>query len=942
MKDKLRKFLALMLVASFASVGTFQVYVSAENDEEEVVLEEDLLEDGFADIDVEGEQSEEADEESEAEEDVAESITIEETKVSQKCSKEYKLLRSFAIIDEDYDVDQIVTRGEFAAILTRMMGVNEGKAKIFKDVFLRTANSKAIGIVTDLGLMSADMNGYFKPKESVSVEDVAKAFFTLAGYNAVIDSYGGEEEGYKKLAGENGLINPNPDGIMTWDVMAKIIYKALYIDVIGIGNIKTDAEYERTSTKLLGMLYRLKEAKGRVMATGYAAAKGRTVTAVDEVTIHTAGGDWTYYIGNTDIKDYLGYNITFFYYEDNDGDYTIATYLVSENNTEVLEIKEKDFDSVNRPLTEIKYYEKNRTKTAELENTAVMIYNGAMCYSLSQADFNNADSITLIDTDNNDRYDICKITSYDVYMVGSVSVEYGVISDKREGISLTIDEDNYDVSITKYGLEVGLDKIEEWDILRVATTKPESNVSLMNIIVSSDLVFGKVQTKNVRERTVRLDGVDYYVKQSENMDGLFGNLLVGLDEDMKVICFIKDSGAGRKYGYVVQYYKEDRDDREAINVKFMDQNGDIVTLPLAEKFIVNGTRTTWEGLCALTGKNSDPDKVRNDAYEQLFAYYLNDAGEIKRMFFAIDDQGKELQRGAVEERIADELVLNKKLSSPRTWDSYGAINGEYVYNSDTVCFSVVTDDEGKIIEELSGMFTMGQMRFSSGTRITAGGRPTEIYCYDSGVSRECKVILVKVPFKNLTTVSSALTQMLVVEKVYQTVNQYNEATYCVEGYLSGAATKLFAEERGSLDISKLQKGDVLSVSFTVEGKLLTATKAFSMNDTSGTILSPKLQYTKPAVTNGTAYNASTSITTFAESTNCIYGTITDANDTLLRIRPEGGSEDLIYKFSNTKVYVYDVATGKVSISTTSDITRGIGKVFMYCRYGYARDIVIIK
>ena len=84
--------------------------------------------------------------------------------------------------------------------------------------------------------------------------------------------------------------------------MAKIIYNALYIDVIDLANIKEYIEYERTSTKLLSVLYGLKEGKGRVMATGYAAAKGRTVTNMDEVTIASSDGDWTYYIGNTDIK----------------------------------------------------------------------------------------------------------------------------------------------------------------------------------------------------------------------------------------------------------------------------------------------------------------------------------------------------------------------------------------------------------------------------------------------------------------------------------------------------------------------------------------------------------------------------------------------------------------------------------------------------------------
>lgn len=936
MKDKLKRFLALILVASFALAGTAQVYVSAEN-EEETLLADDLPEDGLADVDIEGEQPEEADTD-------AESIIIEkETKISQKCSKEYKLLRNFAIIEEDYDVDKVVTRGEFAAILTRMLGINDGEIKVFKDVFLRTANAKAIGIVTDRGLMSADEKGYFRPKDSVSVEDVAKAFFTLAGYDTVIDSYGGEAEGYKILAGENGLINPNPDGVMTWDVMAKIIYKALYINVIDLGNIKEYVEFERTSTKLLSILYGLKEGKGRVMATAYAAAKGRTVTDIDEVTIESSGGDWTYYIGNTDIKDYLGYEITFFYYEDDANDYIIATYIVNDNNTKVLEIKEKDFEGVNRPLTEVKYFEKNRTKTAKIENSAVMIYNGGMCYSLSQADFENADKITLIDTDSNKGYDICKIDSYDVYMAGMVSPEYGIISDKRDDRLLTVDRNQYDVSITKYGVEIGLDMIEEWDIVKVATTKPESNVALMNITVTSDLIFGKVEKKVTRDRIVTLSGKEYYISKSQNMDNLFGDVIVGLDEDMKIICFESESGSGRNYGYILQFKKEDQEAREVINVQFMNQKGEFVTLPLAEKFSINGTRTEWEGLCALIGKNSSPTKVKNDAYEQIFAYYLNSAGEIKRMYFAINEQGEEIQKGAVKRTEEDELILNKKLASARIWDNNGTVNSEYVYDSDTLCFSIVTDKDGKAIKELSQMFTVGQMRFSSGSRVAAGSRPPEVYCYDADDSRELKVLLVKVPYANLSTVSPTLTQMFFVEKVYEAANTDNEAEFCAEGYLSGSAMKVYADERSSVDISKWQRGDVYAVSFTTRGRILGATKAFGMNDTSGSVLSPELKYTKPAVTSTTVGYSSATVTNFAENINCIYGTIVEVQPDKVRVRPEGSTDDLVYIFQATKVYIYDTAAKKISVSSEANVLDGVGgKVFMNTRYGLARDILIIK
>lgn len=974
MKNILKRFLALILIASFTSIATSGVSVYAENDNVDIADEqEDYIDDELSEIpgniedsindDIVGDvtedialettdnelQNEELTSVNESVDEIGELVdTIpEKSKVlSERCGKQYQFLRNFAIIEEDYEADKMVTRGEFAAILTRMLGVTNGNTKIFKDVFTRTANSKAIGIVTEYGLMEADKDGYFRPKDPLTIEVAAKAFFTLAGYDSVIDTYGGEKEGYMRLAAQDGWVSPNPDGSMTWETTAEVIYKAMYIDVISIDTISgISATYEKSSTKLLGMLYGLKEAKGRIMANGYAAARGRDITDVDEVVINTSAGDWTYFVGNTDISKHLGYSVTFFYYEDDIKDYTIAAYMINDNKTSVLEIKERDFHDVNRALTQLQYLKDSKLKSVKLENDAVMIYNGAMEYDVTKLDFDAADIITLIDTDNNGSYDICKITSYDYYLVSYVSPEHSVISDKREGMSLTIDDDKYDVSITKYGYAVELDKIEEWDILSVEVTKPGSVADVMNISVSNGVDSGKVETKNLEERTIEIDGTEYYVSKSVNMNDMFGEIIFGLDEDMKIICFMKDTNTERNYGYIVKFFKEyDQNMEERINIYFMDDTGSFVTLPLAERFVINGKRSTWDDLCNLIGKNGDPARERDKAKEQIFAYMLDASGAVKRLYFAIDSQGRELQSGAVEAAKDNELVLNKKFSSTRVWDRSGLINGEYIYTGDTTCFSVVTDASGEIIEELSGIFTMGQMRFSSGSRVANGARPTELYCYDAGVSRKCRALLSRITFDNINNFSGEMTQVLVVDKVKTVLNIDDEIVDQVEGYYAGSYMKFYVDDRRSIDLSTWEKGDIFSIRLSVKGRLLTATKLFSMHDAS--VLSPKRSFSgaQPAITVGSTYSPTTVVNAFAESMNNVYGTIKAVDATSVRIRPEGGTEDLIFKFSGTFVYIYDTDSNTIEMSNVDGFTNGMGtgKAFIYARNGFARDIFVIK
>ena len=193
MKKKMNKCFAFILAVSLVTAiiplniayADEEIIKLTDDDEEEIELTDAA---DNAKTETDESQTDEVDKT-----EVIDTIQQPDNTLSRYHSKEYSLLKSLAIIEEDYEADQIVTRGEFAAILTRMMGITDGKAKVFKDVFLRTANSKAIGIVTEKELMNADAEGYFRPKDAITMDDASKALLKLAGYDQIISKYGGED-----------------------------------------------------------------------------------------------------------------------------------------------------------------------------------------------------------------------------------------------------------------------------------------------------------------------------------------------------------------------------------------------------------------------------------------------------------------------------------------------------------------------------------------------------------------------------------------------------------------------------------------------------------------------------------------------------------------------------------------------------------------------------
>lgn len=871
-------------------------------------------------------------------EDAAEDIeneVIEEIsepkKISETASKEYKLLTTLAILGNDYESDNILTRGELAALLCRVTGYSEGE-KAFEDVTDSTANAKAISIAAANGLMAGYADGTFRPYQKAEPMELIKAFLNLAGYSGIIKS----ENDYETYASSTGLLVAGLNDGLTWQGAVKIIYRGLYLELIEIKSFDEDGvSFEKKSTILLEKLFGLTEGRGTIVATEYAAIGERGKANEGNVTISAKNGDWTYITGNTDIEEYFGYNVRFYYYGNDD--YTIAAYILDDDKNDVIEIDEERFDGINRELTRIDYTLPNETKTdyATLVSNPVMLYNGAEYYGVVKEDFDNADMIRLIDSNGDGKYDICSITDYETYFVDSISLKTCVVSDRRDGMSFTIDENENDITYIKSGIKTDISIIQSGDTLRIAKAKADSGNKNMTIVIASDLISGYVDAVDASGRYVTIDGEKYYVSKKLNISKMRGNISVGVDEFKKVICFDLEENPEKQYAWLMKVQQGEQEDGYEAHIKVMNMYGEFVTLPVAEKFYINNKSKKSYDLVsfAVSGVENPEEEGNWYAIEQLIAYTTDAKGAVKRLFFATDDAGVEKQSGAIDPENQNSLILNKKFSGRRIWDTEGTVNGEYIYGSNVYGFKIITDDDGRIIEELSGMFAKNQLKFTNGTRPTA-------YVYDAGSSCVAKVIVVKSSLSTLSSYQNASTQALVVESVEDGLDKDDEIVKEVHGYHGGAKVTYYVSEHVSFNANDWKSGDMFIISIGPDGKIMTATKYFSFEDTTASI-SPKKTYNAdaPAVLNNGDYT---------ESLNIVYGTIKEVINSdgirAVRVRPEGSTSDLIYNFSGTCVYIYHTGSKPyIEVATIDDVSRGIGsgKAAMYTRYGNVRDIVII-
>lgn len=938
MLNKLRKISAVLAVCMSASVFPAVSFAEDLPEIDEIEISRD-----FGDREKNDEQK--SDEQAPAEtitdvgqDDAVEEISApQEKRLSDVVLKEYKLLNKLAIVETDYGADIALTRGELAALLCRLAGIAEGSEKAFDDVGSGVANAKAIGLAADNGLMDGYADGTFGPYKKAEPSELIRAMLNLAGYGSIIKS----EKDFESYAASCGFLVANLNEELTWKDAVKIIYRGLYLELIEIkGFGENGADFEKKNTILLEKLFGLTEGRGVVAATQYAALAGRKKTAKNRVTIDSKNGDWSYDTGDTDIGAYFGYKVRFYYYGDND--YTIAAYILDE--TDVVEISEEAFDDIDKSFTRIDYTVPDSSKSshASLSPDAEMIYNGAEYYGVVRADFENADHITLIDSDDDGKYDVCSITDYETYFVDTISLKTGVLSDKRDGISFEIDENEYDVTYIKSGMETDMSIIRSGDTVRIARPKSDSDFKIMTVLVSSDLISGYVDSTDSSNRIAMIDGEQYYVSKKINIAKMRGNVSVGIDEYKKIICFAGEENPDKQYAWLMRVQNGEQADGYDAHIKAMNMYGEVVTYPLAEKFYINNRPKKPEELVSFAVSGVEDPEAEGNWYAkgQLIAYTFDGDGAIKRLFFAADADGSEKISGAIDPEDGNSLILNKKFSGRRTWDSYGSVNNEYIYTQDTYCFKIITDAEGRVVEDLSGMFNMGRLN------VTAGTQP-DVYVYDAGTSCIAKALVVKMAYSDIGRFVRYSTQALVVESVEDSVDADNTVVKEIRGYHSGNAVTYYVDENSGISADSWASGDMFIVTIGENGKIISADKFFSFSDKK--VLSPENAYTadNPAVK--TMSDGTLSATAnYSEILNVAYGTVKEVINKngirAVRIRPEGSETDTIYNFSGTSVYIYHRGKkNKLEAVAIDDISRGVGsgKAVIYSRYGYARDVVII-
>lgn len=158
---------------------------------------------------------------------------VADSKYETAANKLYELGIVNGYTDGSFGAEKSVTRGELAAMLTRILNINtdlSAESSPYYDVRTDAWNFGSIYALHTEGIMSGYGNGNFGPNDTVTYEQAVKPLVSAIGYGAEADYKGGYPWGYVIVAAKNGItknVECSVGSVLSRGELSLLLYNAL-------------------------------------------------------------------------------------------------------------------------------------------------------------------------------------------------------------------------------------------------------------------------------------------------------------------------------------------------------------------------------------------------------------------------------------------------------------------------------------------------------------------------------------------------------------------------------------------------------------------------------------------------------------------------------------------------------------------------------------------
>lgn len=555
--------------------------------------------------------------------------------------------------DGSFRPNDTITRAEFAAVITRALGMESiaasaSSADIFSDMTTNGVNHWATGYVRiayDKNIILGMGDGTFAPDAPITYEQAVKMIVCTLGREMAANDKGGWPNGYIAEANDIGLTqnavisptsSPAPRGLV-----AQLVFNSLEIQLMERSTGGSMVQVNKTLLKDM-----LKVTKyNNYMVTEVDGALG-TAGNVDEGELLLEFGNqsdvfvYKNIITSDKAKDLIGLYVSGYYKIDsNTEDKILLTIEAASSRNDEVTVLSENIDAV--VGLRLEYYldpdNDIKTKSVKIADDARLIYNGVTFdytnplnagvdqrsakywvnnwLSPDSAEFIDG-QVRLVDAGSDGIYDALFIEDYETYVIKSpvktkesVYSQNYVLSDYYDsGKKIQIDpyarENTVNIYNARTGAKMNIESIQTMNVVSVAASKDLKNFTCY---VSTNSINGTVDA---------MSAVDEEYTIGRNKYKLTREFKQAIDAE---VAFMDIDSTGTFY--------LDRNGRIAAATLTAAQSGNYMYILQAGKNDISGTNAAVE-VIGLTGTPATPEKIRIATNAQINRQRYSNADDV--------------------------------------------------------------------------------------------------------------------------------------------------------------------------------------------------------------------------------------------------------------------------------------------------------------------------
>ncbi len=625
--------------------------------------------------------------------------------------------------DGTFGPDRNVTRAEFTAMLMRILnlgGIGSASAEALPFTDVDASDSGISWAIPDINTAYAKgiINGYedktFRPNANVSYEEALKMIVCTLGYTLDVSG----TPWYAEYVGQAGKLGITDVAYSLGKVetpasracIAQMLYDSLEVNLV--------ENQEVTKKTILTDYLRYTKGRGVISANGVASISAPDVLLRDnEVQImglNEKTGVYsvsTYRTVDTEIKNYLGHEIEYYYKDNGTAIRDLALYVLQ--NSSELTIHAEAIERSASNSSQIRYYSsdsRGKTLTANLADDSIVLYNGKL-YGLTPAAsrFNSATmipqvgSMKLLDSDMDGKYDIINVEDYEVYFVSSkIATEYAIVDDVTktgEAKKLVLDmNDNskQTVIVNASGATMDYNGIGVNSVVCVMESNANGGRPLRKVVVVNDTVSGTVTSVEAGE-SVTVGSTEYqYSKAAPWMTGIVGGLtepqlqesgVYYKDINGDIVAYKKNATVENiNYGYIMGMQSASSVFDDYKEVRILTQNGSYLDVMLTNGVRINNsnglTVAEAENELKTAARLQNTDANENCDVQQVIKYSIKTTsdGTVLDKIYTVTSQTSNNKGAAVE---SDKLSYLTSVNG-KTEMTYGSASRKLTASGATI------------------------------------------------------------------------------------------------------------------------------------------------------------------------------------------------------------------------------------------------------------------